>query len=154
MWDSSPRPLTSLIALLYSLYRSSLLEAFHLLRGDSKSAAAALAGVDDASSSSSSEDRKASPVDSDFDEAAVPLFELRLHPADVESLLEAAPSDAVREAWRKGRVACPGDESRILLVDSSAAMGHWAGVSCTTVEALYIEGREWWEEHAALRGGA
>lgn len=93
--------------------------------------------------------------DEDFDEMSLPLYELKLHPDDVKSLLDGAPSPEAREAWREGRALSREDHCRLLLVESEAAAeGRWEGVACTSSAELYAEGREWWETHAGLRGAA
>lgn len=93
--------------------------------------------------------------DEDFDETSLPLYELKLHPDDVKSLLDGAPSPEAREAWKGGRALNREDHCRLLLVESEAARaGRWEGVACTSSAELYAEGREWWETHAGLRGGA
>lgn len=85
-----------------------------------------------------------------FDDSSLPLYELKLHPNDVKSLLDSAPSQAVRAAWQSGKALSRDEHCRILLVESAAAEGWWEEPSCTSVGELYAEGREWWNRCAGL----
>lgn len=68
-------------------------------------------------------------------------IECRLHPVTVESLLAAAPSGELSNAWRTGE-AIPGKRNRIrLFPHTMAGNGRFAAE-----QGLYDEGREWWEE--------
>lgn len=83
--------------------------------------------------------------------ASPPLYEISLHPSDLQLLLDSAPNPEVRAAWTSGQVAYATDHCRLLLVESAAAAkGRWKGVSCTSSQELYKEGREWWERCAGL----
>lgn len=85
------------------------------------------------------------------EKAPLPLYEIKLHPADLQSLLEKAPSAEARVAWLEGKVTDRSERCRLLLVESAAAAkGKWKGVSCTADKELYKEGKEWWERCAGL----
>ena len=85
------------------------------------------------------------------DGSSLPLYEIKLHPSDLEALLDKAPSPEARAAWLKGTAVDRRDRCRLLLVKSAAAAkGEWKGVSCTSSEELYKEGREWWERCAGM----
>lgn len=83
--------------------------------------------------------------------SSLPLYEIKLHPSDLEALLDKAPSAEARAAWLTGTTVDRRDRCRLLLVKSAAAAkGEWKGVSCTSSEELYKEGREWWERYAGM----
>lgn len=92
----------------------------------------------------------ASP-ESSPEEGTAPLYEIRIHPTDLKSLLEKAPTPEIRAAWTNGQVVDAKDHCRLLLVESAAAAkGAWRGVSCTSSEELFKEGTEWWERCAGI----
>lgn len=73
-------------------------------------------------------------------------IEARLHPTDVAAILAAAPSSEVAQAWRDGSEA-PGIRHRFKVCEHEASKG---GARPTwkdgeTMQALYDEGRRWWE---------
>lgn len=91
------------------------------------------------------------PPDSGVTGNAAPLYEMRLHPKDRKLLLDKAPSPEARAAWLKGTAVDRRNRCRLLLVKSDAALeGEWEGVSCTSSEELYKEGRDWWERYAGM----
>lgn len=83
------------------------------------------------------------------DPSAIPLIEINLRPSDLQRILKKAPSPAVRSAWLSGGVLP--DQQRRLQLRESRAWGsgryEW-GMPTTSMQDLYDEGREWWEERA------
>lgn len=69
-------------------------------------------------------------------------IEARLHPLDVDLLLELAPGKQVAEAWTLG-TAVPGIPRRLKLCSHSF---HIATDFAEMTQELYDEGRKFWEE--------
>lgn len=74
-------------------------------------------------------------------------IELALHPKDVDRVLAAAPSEAIRDAWRKGK-AVP--EARhvlkIVMHDIHESADQEPGSDEKAMQARYDEVRHWWEQ--------
>lgn len=73
------------------------------------------------------------------------LVSLGLHSADLELLLERAPSAAVREAWKTGQPV-HGQFCRIILAESRLTRPWWVSTGIRS-RKVYEEGRARWEEH-------
>lgn len=70
--------------------------------------------------------------------AGLPLIEVQVHPRNLQTHLNTAPSLNVREAWLTG-TPLPDQQRRLLLRP---------GPDLVSRGDLYAEGREWWQEHA------
>lgn len=102
-------------------------------------------GNDEAEDSSSSTDSS--------DGRRLPLVEVRLHAANIQELLDRAPSAKVREACLTGG-AVRDQDSRLLLTKSTLdARGHWWEGTHSAYGELHKEGREWWMRQGGMSGG-
>lgn len=82
---------------------------------------------------------------SDLSTSSLPLIEVKMHPADLRTTLEAQPDPAVRRAWTLG-LPLPNQKRRLLLTESlpESMASEWRPL---VSEDLFEEGLEWWEEY-------
>lgn len=88
----------------------------------------------------------------DFETRSVlngPLIEMKLHPHDAKTLLDSAPTAAVRAAWASGGFWSR-EENRLLIAESRATRSGDMTLAITKKD-MYEEGRDWWEQHGGGR---
>lgn len=98
--------------------------------------------------------RHSSSSASSASSSSFPLIEIRLHPKDLQRYLKkVAPSPETRSAWETG-AALPGQQRRLLLTESRTILKKptWWKPE-TSLQELYDEGREWWEDRAGDGNG-